>query len=71
MSTLPFGTSEIKRIDAIIHSPPCKVYFNIDIPAIKGKIAPKKRKSNRESKAFKLTPETFAIVSEAFERLKK
>ena len=51
--------------------PPCKVYFNIDIPAIKGEIAPKKRKSDRESRAIKLTPETFAIVSEAFERLKK
>lgn len=51
--------------------PPCKVYFNLDIPAIKGEAIVKKRSSNRESKAIKLTPETFAIVSEAFMKLKK
>ena len=51
--------------------PPCKVYFNLDIPTIKGKAIAKKKSSNRESKAIKLTPETFAIVSEAFEKLKK
>ena len=51
--------------------PPCKVYFNLDIPAIKGQTTVKKRMSNRESKAIKLTPESFAIVSEAFNKLKK
>ena len=68
-----FEFIELPPEEMMQHStiPPCKVYFNIDIPAIKGKIAPKKRKSDRESKAIKLNPETFAIVSEAFERLKK
>ncbi|MBR4844875.1 MAG: hypothetical protein IKU98_00465 [Bacteroidaceae bacterium] len=51
--------------------PPCKVYFNLDIPAIKGQTTVKKRMSNRESKTIKLTPESFAIVSEAFNKLKK
>lgn len=68
-----FEFIELTPEQMIQHStiPPCKVYFNIDIPAIKGEIAPKKRKSDRESRAIKLTPETFAIVSEAFEKLKK
>ena len=68
-----FEFIELTPEEMMQHStiPPCKVYFNIDIPAIKGEIAPKKRKSDRESKAIKLSPETFAIVSEAFERLKK
>lgn len=51
--------------------PPCKVYFNLDIAQLKGEVVRKAKKSSRESKAIRLSHEAFAIVSEAFNRLKK
>lgn len=51
--------------------PPCKVYFNLDIAQLKGTAAKREKKSSRESKAIKLTREAFAIVSEAFKRLRE
>ena len=68
-----FEFLELTPEEMMQHStiPPCKVYFNLDIPAIKSQTVVKKRKYDRESKAIKLTPESFAIVSEAFNKLKK
>ena len=68
-----FDFVELTPEEMMKHStiPPCKVYFNLDIPTLKGEVEAKSKNSNRESKAIKLTPESFAIVSEAFSKLKK
>ena len=68
-----FEFIELTPEEMMKHStiPPCKVYFNLDIPTIKGEATAKKKSANRENKAIKLTPETFAIVSEAFGKLKQ
>ena len=67
-----FEFIELTPEEMMEHStiPPCKVYFNLDIAQLKGEIVRKAKKSSRESKAIKLTREAFAVVSEAFNRLK-
>ena len=68
-----FEFIELTPEEMMEHStiPPCKVYFNLDIAQLKGESTAKKRQTARESKAIKLTPDTFATVSEAFSKLKK
>lgn len=49
--------------------PPCKVFFNLNIAELKGEIV--RKKSSRESKAIKLTRETYFKVSEVFNKLRE
>lgn len=48
--------------------PPCKVFFNLDISEVKGATIRERKK--RESKAIRFSLSAFAIVSEAFNKLR-
>ena len=51
--------------------PPFKIFFNLDLNVIKGKITNKKKNSNRKNTAIRLTVKTFSILRDSFCNLRK